>query len=100
MGTLEISFLGPFAYVFRPNNNSIDVYAPKCPGHHGGIFSPVDEYPLRGRLQNGKDYRYVLDAPGIHRGAGTIDPTTNILKTPSPLHPQADPAFCLNVPMP
>jgi hypothetical protein len=100
MGSLEISFLGPFAYVFRPGNNTIDVYAPKCLGHHGGIFSPVDEYPLRGRLQNGKDYRYVLDSPGIKKGPATIDSKTNVLTTSSPLHPQADPAFCINVPMP
>jgi hypothetical protein len=99
MGTLEISFLGPFAYVFRPDK-TIDVYAPKCPGHYGGIFSPLNEYPLRGRQQNGKDYRYVLDSPGIKKGPATIDGKTNILTTSSPLHPQADAAFCINVPMP
>ena len=100
MGTLEISFLGPFAYLFRPASNSIDIYAPKCPGHRGAIYSAVDQHPLRGRDCNGADYKYVLSSPGITLGQGTIDTTTNMLQTKSPLSATADPYFCLNVPMP
>jgi hypothetical protein len=100
MGILEISFLGPFAYLFAPASNSIDIYAPKCPGHRGAIYSAVNQHPLRGRDSHGTDYTYVLSSPGITPGQGMIDSSTNLLKTHSPLSPQADPYFRLNVPMP
>ena len=58
MGTLEVSFYGPFFYNLKAN--PVEVYAPKCPGHKAGIFSAKSEWPLHGRHQDGVDLKYSL----------------------------------------
>ena len=58
MGTLEITFYGPFVYVL--NTNPIRVVAPKCLGHKAGIFTINDEKRLRGLRRQGMKRVYEL----------------------------------------
>jgi len=100
MGTLELSFYGPFAYFFNSKSATVDIYAPKCPGHRASISSVKDQFPLKGRSCNGKSYCYELGSKGIQPGPGTIDESTHILRTKKSLSPKADSFFRLRVPKP
>ena len=61
MGTLQLSFHGPFLYRFA--QAQVEIYAPKCPGHTAGIFTAKNELPLVGRHRHGNDRCYRLTGP-------------------------------------
>src|SRR5215471_15267053 len=56
MGTLQLSFHGPFLYRFT--DKEVEIYAPKCPRHAAGIFTAKKEFPLSGRHRMGHGRRY------------------------------------------
>jgi hypothetical protein len=57
--TLEISFYGPFVYEL--SSNSLQITAPRCPGHLASIYSDTDEKALLGCGPDKKTpYHYAL----------------------------------------
>jgi hypothetical protein len=58
MGTLQLTFHGPFLYRFTPSQ--VELYAPKCPGHTAALFTAKNEVPLCGRHRLGHSKRYRL----------------------------------------
>jgi hypothetical protein len=104
MGTLEVSFYGPFFYNLKAN--PVEVYAPKCPGHKAGIFSAKSEWPLHGRHQDGVDLKYslggsVFTPPAPVPPINIYDPQGIILDASASAKPKYDTAnFCLLVPVP
>jgi hypothetical protein len=103
MGQLALTFTGPFVIVLE--TSSVDVYAPKCPDHHAGIFTPNDQYPICGCFRNGGDYVYTLSLHGVDNN---LDPISIPQQTESRIvdaqdGSKVDPAyanFCINVPRP
>ena len=104
MGTLQLSFHGPFLYRFM--DKEVEIYAPKCPRHAAGLFTAKKEFPLTGRHRMGHGRRYHIQGPVFvaqppaarHR---LHDPGKTILdasKAAKPAYAQA--YFCLVVPVP
>ena len=61
MGTLQLSFHGPFLYRFM--DKEVEIYAPKCPRHAAGLFTAKKEFPLTGRHRMGHGRRYHIQGP-------------------------------------
>jgi hypothetical protein len=104
MGTLQLSFHGPFLYRFT--KSGVEIYAPKCSGHTAGLFTAKNEIPLTGRhrLGHSRCYRITgpvftppnpLPAPRFH------DPDNTILDASRSAKPAFHKShFCLIVPLP
>ena len=84
MGNLEISLYGPFVAML--DRDPIEIYAPRCAGHYGSIFTTEKEAPLEhDPLQQGMNNVYAFTQHGIHPNPSTIvrvNPAT--LLTPPP----------------
>lgn len=102
MGTLELSFYGPFVYLL--NMNPIRVYAPICPGHVAGMFSSESEFAIPGRCRRGMSYTYALQSSAIKPGNATVgnpDRFWDAAGAGGTLTANQDaPFFCLTVPIP
>jgi hypothetical protein len=61
MGTLQLTFHGPFLYRFT--RGQVEIYAPKCTGHAAGLFTAKNEVPLTGRHRHGNTRCYRLAGP-------------------------------------
>jgi hypothetical protein len=104
MGTLQLSFHGPFLYKFLAAE--VEIYAPKCAGHAAGFFTAKNETPLTGRHRKGDTRRYrvtgpVFTPPTPLRPTQFFDPGDTILnagKTAKPVFESSH--FCLIVPRP
>jgi hypothetical protein len=66
MGTLTLTFRGPFLFVVPPPLDDgipspfVHIYAPQCAGHLGSVFFGDGAYPIYGRCQYGGSYTYRL----------------------------------------
>jgi hypothetical protein len=66
MGTLSLTFRGPFLFVVpKPSADgapspTVHVYAPPCAGHFGSVFFGNGARPIYGRLQQGDSHTYTL----------------------------------------
>jgi hypothetical protein len=101
MGQLALTFRGPFVFAVR--TSSIDVYAPKCPGHRAGISTVNDEQPICGRFKNGGSYVYTLSLFGVNSNLGAISFANPGWVVDAPTGSSVDPSkasFCVNVPRP
>jgi hypothetical protein len=70
MGSLEISFYGPFVAIL--DHNPIEIYAPRCAGHYGSIFTPEKEAPLNHDFSQGMNNIYEFTQHGIQANTGPI----------------------------
>jgi hypothetical protein len=66
MGTLSLTFRGPFLFVVpKPNADgvpspTVHIYAPPCAGHLGSVFFGHSARPIYGRLQQGDSHTYTV----------------------------------------
>jgi hypothetical protein len=104
MGTLQLSFHGPFLYRFTASH--VEIYAAKCPGHTAGIFTSKNELPLTGRHRHGNDRCYRLTGPVFAPPTPLPkvhfhDPDNTILDASKGAKPAFHTAyFCLVAPLP
>lgn len=89
MGTLSVTFRGPFLIVIPPSQGggvsaTVDIYAPRCTDHLGSVFYGDGSLPLHGRSRAGDGQQYVLSGPAAN--AGKISYQWNMsLTTASPI---------------
>jgi hypothetical protein len=104
MSTLQLSFHGPFLYRFT--KAQVEIYAPKCPGHAGGLFTAKNEIPLTGRHRQGNSRCYriggpVFTPPSPLPAPRFYDPERTILDASKAAKPALDTShFSLVVPLP
>lgn len=61
MGTLQLSFQGPFFYRFT--RGQVEIYAAKCPAHNAALYTAKNELTLTGRHRRGHTRRYRITGP-------------------------------------
>jgi len=81
MGKLEISFYGPFVGML--DRDPVEIYAPRCAGHYGYIFTTEDELPLDHDINQGMNRIYEFTKHGIQPNTSMIVPV-NAAKQLSP----------------
>ena len=104
MGTLQLSFHGPFLYRFT--RNQVEIYAAKCPGHGAGLFTAKNEVPLTGRNRHGNHRCYritgpIFSLPNPLPPVRFHDPENTILDVSGAAKPALHHAyFCVVAPLP
>lgn len=61
MGTLQLSFHGPFFYRFTPAQ--VEIHAAKCAAHNAALYTAKNELTLTGRHRRGNTRRYRMTGP-------------------------------------
>lgn len=96
MGTLQLSFHGPFLYRFMPDQ--VEIYAAKCPGHTAGIFTAKNELSFTGRHRHGNERCYRITGPVFTPPTPLppvrfYDPYSTILDAPKVAEPALHTAY-------
>lgn len=103
MGKLEVSFYGTFVSLL--DRNPVEIYAPRCVGHYGSIFTTEAEAPLEHDLHQGMRKIYRVTKSGIQANSSAATPVKAVaqLKPPAGFTLSSDEKrawFCLQFPKP